>query len=208
MAFDEIELPLRVGFGSKGGPNFSTEIITVDSGYERSNQNWAQARRVYDARTGVRSTADAATLLTFFHARAGRARGFRLKDWSDYSSAADNLSTPSFTDQTIATGDGSTVVFQLVKNYSSGGMTHTRIITKPVSGSVIIGAGGTQMSSGWSVDSTTGLVTFATAPTAGQSITAGFLFDVPVRFDTDYLALSAENYVAYQADVPIVEIRI
>ena len=74
MAFDEIELPLRVGFGSKGGPNFSTEIITIDSGYERRNQNWAQARRTYDARSGVRSAADAATLLNFFHARAGRAR--------------------------------------------------------------------------------------------------------------------------------------
>jgi uncharacterized protein (TIGR02217 family) len=208
MAFDEIELPLRVGFGSKGGPNFSTEIVVIDSGYERRNQNWAQARRVYDAKAGVRSSADAATLLNFFHARAGRARGFRLKDWSDYSSAADNLSPPNFADQAIASGDGKTVVFQLVKNYSSGGVTHARVINKPVSGSVVIGVNGTQMSSSWSVDTTTGLVTFATAPAAGQSITAGFLFDVPVRFDTDYLALSAENYVAYQAEVPVVEVRV
>ena len=208
MAFDEIELPLRVGFGSRGGPNFSTEIIVIDSGYERRNQNWAQARRVYDARAGVRSTADAATLLNFFHARAGRARGFRLKDWSDYSSAADNLSTPSFADQTIAAGDGATTVFQLVKNYGSGGVTHSRVIAKPVGGSVVIGVNGAQLLSGWSVDTTTGLATFATAPSAGETITAGFLFDVPVRFDADYLALSAENYVSYQADIPIVEVRV
>ncbi|MDR3425297.1 MAG: DUF2460 domain-containing protein [Alphaproteobacteria bacterium] len=208
MCFDEIELPLRVGFGSKGGPNFSTEVVVIDSGYERRNQNWAQARRVFDAKTGVRSSADAAALLNFFHARAGRARGFRLKDWSDYSSAADNLSAPTFSDQTIATGDGTTVTFQLVKNYSSGGVTHTRIIAKPVSGSVVIGLGGAALTTGWSVDPTTGLITFATAPASGQMITAGFLFDVPARFDTDYLSLSAENYVAYQADVPIVEIRV
>ncbi|NDE91390.1 MAG: TIGR02217 family protein, partial [Alphaproteobacteria bacterium] len=44
MAFDEIQFPLRVGFGSSGGPAFSTEIITVDGGYERRNQNWSQAR--------------------------------------------------------------------------------------------------------------------------------------------------------------------
>ena len=208
MAFDEIELPLRVGFGSKGGPNFSTEIIAIDSGYERRNQNWAQARRVYDARSGVRSAADAAALLNFFHARAGRARGFRLKDWSDYSSAADNLSSPVFSDQIIGTGDGATLVFQLSKNYSSGGVTHNRVIAKPQAGSVMVGVGGAQRLSGWSVDTTTGLVTFASAPTSGQVITAGFLFDVSVRFDTDYLSLSAENYVAYQADVPIVEIRV
>jgi uncharacterized protein (TIGR02217 family) len=208
MSFDEIELPLRAGFGSKGGPNFSTEIVVIDSGYERRNQNWSQARRVFDARTGVRSASDAATLLSFFHARAGRARGFRLKDWSDYSSAADNLSSPSFSDQNIATGDGATTLFQLVKNYTSGGVTHSRIIAKPVGGSIVIGIGGALLSSGWSVDTTTGLVTFATAPAAGQNITAGFLFDVPVRFDTDALSLTAENYVAYQADVPIVEIRV
>ena len=208
MSFDEIPLPLRVGFGSTGGPNFSTEVVVIDSGYERRNQNWAQARRVYDAKTGVRSTADASALLNFFHARAGRARGFRLRDWSDFSSAADNLSTPNFADQNIATGDGATTIFQLVKNYSSGGVTHTRIVAKPVTGSVVIGINGTPITTGWSVDPTTGLVTFATAPAAGQTITAGFLFDVPVRFDTDYLSLTAENYVAYQAEIPIVEVRV
>src|ERR1700733_10820065 len=118
MSFDEIELPLRVGFGWAGGPSFSTEIVVIDSGYERRNQNWSQARRTFDARTGVRSTTDAATLLTFFHASAGRAHGFRLQDWSDYTSAADTISAPAFTDQAIATGDGATTIFQLVKNYT------------------------------------------------------------------------------------------
>ena len=208
MAFDEIEFPLRVGFGSSGGPSFSTEIIVVDSGYERRNQNWSQARRVYDARAGVRSSDDAATLLAFFHARAGKARGFRVKDWSDFTTAADNISAPAFTDQTIATGNGTTTVFQLIKNYASGGITHQRVITKPVSGSALIGVNGTQLMSGFSVDTTTGLVTFASAPTSGQSITAGFTFDVPVRFDTDQLSMNAENYAMYKADVPLVEVRI
>lgn len=208
MSFDEVELPLRVGFGSKGGPNFSTEVIVIESGFERRNQNWAQARRVYDARAGVRSAEDAATLLTFFHARAGRARGFRLKDWSDYSSAADNVAAPAFDDQTLATGDGSTTNFQLVKNYASGGVAHARDITKPVATTVLIGVNGAQLTTGWSVDTTTGIVTFATAPAEGATVTAGYVFNVPVRFDTDYLPLSAENYAAYQAEVPIVEIRV
>ncbi|MFA4994214.1 MAG: DUF2460 domain-containing protein [Bdellovibrionales bacterium] len=208
MSFDETELPLRVAFGSRGGPNFSTEIIVIDSGFERRNQNWAQARRVFDAQGSVRSAADAATLLNFFHARAGRARGFRLRDWSDYSSAADNISAPAFTDQTLGTGNGATVAFQLVKNYSSGGIAHARAIKKPVAGTALVGVNGAQLSTGWSLDATTGVLTFAAAPTAGQTVTAGFLFDVPVRFDTDYLSLSAENYASYQAEVPIVEIRV
>ena len=187
---------------------FQTDIVVIDSGYERRNQNWSQARRTFDARTGVRSAVDASTLLTFFHARAGRARGFRLKDWSDYTSASDNISAPAYEDQSIATGDGTTLIFQLVKNYASGGVTHTRTITKPVSGSVVIGVNGIQKSSGFSIDVTTGLVTFASAPASGQSITAGFQFDVPVRFDNDQLALTTENYSMYKADVPIVEIRI
>lgn len=208
MAFDDIELPLRVGFGSNGGPSFSTEVITIDSGYERRNQNWSQARRIYDARTGIRSTSDVATLLSFFHARAGRARGFRLKDWSDYSTAADHISAPAFNDQSIGNGDGSTKVFQLVKNYVSGGVTHQRVIRKPIAGSLLIGISGAQITTGFSIDITTGLVTFATAPASGQSITAGFIFDVPVRFDTDQLSLSAENYAMYKTDIPIVEIRV
>jgi uncharacterized protein (TIGR02217 family) len=208
-SFDEIELPLRVGFGSSGGPAFSTEVVVIDSGYERRNQNWSQARRVFDARTGVRSPSDVGTLLAFFHARAGRARGFRLCDWSDTTSnATDGISAATFSDQVIATGDGTTTVFQLVKNYASGAITYQRLIRKPVTGTVLVGVNAAQLMSGWTVDVTTGLVTFATAPTSGQSITAGFQFDVPVRFDTDQLSLTAENYVAYKAEIPIVEVRV
>ncbi len=207
MAFDEIQMPLRVGFGSSGGPAFSTEVVVIDSGYERRNQNWSQARRVYDARTGVRSAADVGVMLNFFHARAGRARGFRLKDWSDFATASDGASSTLWSDQTIGTGDGTSVTFQLCKNYTSGSNTHQRLISKPVSGSVTIGVNGTQVSSGWSVDTTTGIVTFVTPPANGRAVTAGFQFDVPVRFDTDQLALSADNYAMYKSDIPIVEIR-
>ncbi len=208
MAFDEIALPLRVGFGSKGGPNFSTEIIVIENGFERRNQNWAQARRVYDARVGVRSAADAAALLAFFHARAGRARGFRVRDWSDYSSAADNVSAPSFADQIIGIGDGLTVSFRLAKTYGNGGGAHTRLIFKPVEGSVRIGIDGADGEDGWSVNTVTGEVTFATPPAEGQTITAGFLFDVPVRFDTDYLPLTADTHATYEAEIPLVELRV
>ncbi len=208
MAFDEVRLPLRVGFGSKGGPAFSTEVVVIANGFERRNQNWAQARRTFDAKTGVRSPEDKAALLAFFHARAGRARGFRLKDWSDYTSAADNVSAPGFGDHVIGGGDGVSVSFQLVKIYSSGMVSHSRDIKKPVAGSVVVGIDGAELASGWTVDISTGVVTFAVAPALGQQVTAGFEFDVPVRFDMDTLALSADSYASSEVSVPIVEIRV
>jgi uncharacterized protein (TIGR02217 family) len=208
MSFDEIQFPLRVGFGSQGGPVFSTEIVTVDGGFERRNQNWSQARRRFDAATGLRGASDVAALLDFFHARAGRARGFRLKDWSDFTSAADGTAVPSFTNQVIGTGDGNATVFQLNKIYSSASASHAREIRKPVTGSVTIGLDGVQAMAGWSVDSTTGIVTFAVAPLNGVSITAGFNFDVPVRFDTDQLNLTAEDFQSQQAHIPLIEIRV
>ncbi len=208
MSFDDVRLPLRVGFGTSGGPAFSTDIVQIDGGYERRNQNWAQARRKYDAATGLRTLADAATLQAFFLARAGKARGFRLKDWSDFTSASNGLGSAAFTDQNIGTGNGTTTQFQLRKNYSSGNITHQRQISKPVSGTVLIGLNGVLQNSGWSIDHNSGLITFASAPSAGVSITAGFEFDVPVRFDTDQLSLNVENFALASVQIPLVEIRI
>lgn len=198
MSFDEIRLPLRVGFGSSGGPAFSTDVITVDGGFEVRNQNWAQARRRYDAATGLRSAADVNTLAQFFYARAGRARGFRLKDWGDFSASA----------QALGTGNGTQTQFQLLKLYTSGSITHTRTITKPVTGTVSVALNGVNQPSGWTLNSTTGVITFSTAPAAGVAVSASFEFDVPVRFDTDQLSVTAENFQLHSVQIPLIEIRL
>jgi uncharacterized protein (TIGR02217 family) len=208
MSFDEVQIPLRIGFGSSGGPSFSTTITTVDGGFERRNQNWSQARRRYDAATGLRSAADVSALMAFFQARAGRARGFRLKDWNDFSSASDSLAAPVFNQQNIGTGNGTLTQFQLIKTYASGGINHVRSIRKPITGSVLVGVNGAQMMSGWNVDSTTGMITFAIAPAMSAAITAGFQFDVPVRFDTDTLHLSHEDFLRVSSSIPLIEVRV
>lgn len=203
MAFDEVQFPLRLAAGSAGGPTFLTEIVTIEAGHERRNQRWSQPRRVYDAHTGVRSAADQAVLASFFQARAGRARGFRLKDWDDCTSALDGVSAPVWNDQQIGTGDGTTTVFQLIKTYG----TQQRLVRKPVSGSVTVGINGVTLASGWSVDITTGLVTLGAAPLAGQAVTAGFQFDVPVRFDTDRLVFKTTDNRQSEAVIPMIEVR-
>ena len=99
-------------------------------------------------------------------------------------------------------------VAELVKHYPSGSVIEVRTITKPVAGTVKVYLDGTLELSGWSVDTTTGLVTFGTAPALGVEVTADFEFDVPARFDTDHMAVTIESYRLHTwQQIPIVELR-
>ena len=146
-------------------------------------------------------------MVAFFEARNGRLHGFRFKDWGDHKSCLPS-GTPSPTDQSIGTGDGTTTAFQLVKRYASGAQSWTRAIAKPVTGTVRIALGGIEQPSGWSVATTTGLITFNTAPGSGVAITAGFEFDVPVRFDTDALDVTLDlERLGSITTIPLLELR-
>ena len=95
-----------------------------------------------------------------------------------------------------------------MKRYASGAQSWTRTITKPVAGTVRIAVGGVEQPSGWSVDATTGIVTFGAAPSAGIAITAGFEFDVPVRFDSDALDVTLDlERLGSITSIPLLEIR-
>ncbi|GEQ97074.1 hypothetical protein JCM17844_07110 [Iodidimonas gelatinilytica] len=191
--FHDVRLPDTVSFGSTGGPRFSTRVVATASGHERRNRDWDQARADYDISSGLRSVDDLAQLMAFFRARAGRAYGFRFRDWADHRSSLDR-SPPAPTDQEIGVGDGSNQEFQLIKRYGDGDMAHIRRITRPVDGSVRIALDGVERTTGWSVDPHSGLVRFDVAPLDGAVVSAGFLFDVPVRFADDALSLSLEAF--------------
>jgi uncharacterized protein (TIGR02217 family) len=208
MAFHEVRFPTGIAFGSSGGPQRKTEIVTLGSGFEERNAVWANSRRRYDVGYGVKSLDDLHIVIAFFEARMGRLYGFRFKDFSDFKSCAPNaVLTP--TDQTIGTGNGTATQFQLAKVYASGAGSWTRTIKKPVAGTVRVALNGVEQMSGWSVDATTGVVTFTSAPGSGVAVTAGFEFDVPVRFDTDALSVNLESFRAGEIPaIPIVEIRL
>ncbi len=208
MAFHEVRFPTAIAFGSSGGPERKTEIVTLGSGFEERNAVWANSRRRYDVGYGVKSLDDIHAVIAFFEARLGRLYGFRFKDFSDFKSSAPNASiAPS--DQAIGTGNGSTTAFQLAKIYTSGSASWTRKIAKPVAGTVRVALAGVEQMSGWSVDTTTGVVTFTSAPAASVAVTAGYEFDVPARFDTDALSINLESFRAGNIQaIPIVEIRL
>ena len=198
MSFHEIRFPTDISYGSSGGPEFSTDVVITNSGYEQRNINWEEARGRYNVAHGVKTESMLADLLAFFRARKGRAYGFRFKDWADYKAS----------NQNIGTGNGVKTQFQLVKKYQSS-VTVSRNITKPVSGSVKIYKNGVLQLSGYSVDHTSGIVTFTSAPASLMAITADYEFDVPVRFDTDRLSARMESYGASSwTDIPLVEVRV
>ena len=207
MAFHEVRFPDDISRGARGGPERRTQIVELASGDEERNASWANSRRRYDVAYGIRRADDLAAVVAFFEARNGRLHGFRFKDWADHKSGLPSA-PPGPTDQAIGTGDGITTAFQLVKRYASGSQTWVRAITKPVAGTVRIALDGAEQLGGWSVDTTTGVVTFATAPAEGVAITAGFAFDVPVRFDTDALDVTLDlERLGSITSIPLLELR-
>ncbi len=210
MAFHEVRFPAGISLGATGGPERRTEIVVVGSGAEERNSRWADSKRRYNAGYGIKSADDLHAVIAFFEERRGRLHGFRWKDWSDYKSCAPSA-TPSATDQAIGTGDGATAAFQLVKTYGSSFAPWTRTIAKPVAGTVAVAVGGvTANPADYVVGTTTGVVTFLAGhiPGSGQAVTAGFEFDVPVRFDTDQLEINLAHIAAGSIPhIPIVEIR-
>jgi uncharacterized protein (TIGR02217 family) len=210
MGFHDVRFPANLSFGSVGGPERRTEVVTLANGFEERNTPWAHSRRRYDAGLGMRSLDDIEALIAFFEARQGQLYGFRWKDWSDYKTSKASQAV-GFENQVIGYGDGETTVFQLSKSYSSGTATYVRPVTKPVLGTVKIGLQGveSQETIGWTVDVATGLITFETPPEEGVLVSAGFEFDVPVRFDADRIATSVSSFQAGEVpNVPIVEVRV
>ncbi len=209
-AFHEVLFPLDIALGASGGPERRTEIVAVGSGREERNARWAHARRRYDAGSGVKTLAGLRSVVAFFEERRGRLYGFRWRDrLDDRTSAPGSAVTPA--DQTLGTGTGTLATFQLVRTYGSAFAPYQRPITKPVAGSVRVAINGVERTAGthFTVNTTTGLVTFQPAhiPANGQTVTAGFLFDVPVRFDTDFLEVDLSAFAAGSISrIPLVEI--
>lgn len=199
MSFAEVQFPTDIAYGSVGGPEFSTDVVVTHGGHEQRNSNWSQARIRYNVAYGVKNASQLAALIAFFRARKGQAEGFRFKDWTDYQAVA----------QPLGTGDGSETEFQLIKQYSSGAVTRTRTLTKPVTATVSVYLDAVLQESGYTLDSTTGIITFDSAPGGGVAVSADFEFDVPVRFATDRLSARLDDYGVYSAqDIPLIEVRV
>jgi uncharacterized protein (TIGR02217 family) len=197
--FHEVQFPPKIAYGAAGGAEFNTSVTATFGGFEQRNVNWQKSRGRWDVSTGIKIKTDIDVIIAFFRARFGKAYGFRFKDWIDYQGVG----------QSIGTGNAVLTAFQLTKTNVSGSNSYVREIKKPVAGTVKIYLNAVLQSSGYTLDATTGIVTFITAPANGVAVSADFEFDVPVRFDTDVLAVRADGPGLFVWDaIPIVEIRI
>ncbi|WP_375203647.1 phage distal tail protein, Rcc01695 family [Hyphococcus sp.] len=210
MSFHEILFPVDIALNSEGGPTRKTDIVALVSGHEERNSPWAGSRRSFNAGYGVKSIADIEDIIAFFEARRGRLYGFRFRDPFDFKSCR-IAESPAPDDQLLGTGDASETDFQLVKRYASGVASYARPVRKPVAGSVRVAIDSVEQSEGadFTLDETTGVVSFASPPAAAAGVTAGFLFDTPVRFDSDELRI---NLAAFQAgdipSIPLIEVLV
>jgi uncharacterized protein (TIGR02217 family) len=205
QAFDDVPYPLALGRDASVAPEFSTTIAVTASGFERRNALWSDARLRFDVGPGVRSEDEMGTLIAFFRARRGPARGFRLRDPTDCSSNR-MTGAPTMLDQLLGQGDGSRSAFALVKRYGLGPDAQVRRITRPVPESLHVSVGGATVD-GWMLEEG-GVVSFSEPPPVGADVRAGFLFDVPVRFAEDRLDISGAAFAAGEApSVPVVEVR-
>lgn len=202
--FHDVLFPLSVGFGARGGPERLTEIVELASGHEERNSPWAHSRRRWDAGPGVRSLDDLALLTAFFEARRGRLHAFRFRDPADHASCLPSAQV-SAGDQLLGLGDGEATRFALVKRYGDGENAYLRPMALPVSGSVLVAVNGE--AAGFTLDGSE--IVLDTPAPDGADVTAGFRFDVPVRFDTDVLEIALEAFRAGAVlSVPLVEVRV
>lgn len=225
VALHNVRFPVDISYGSRGGPGFKTEIITLDSGAEVALSKWDTARHRYRIVLGQRSPAQWAALKKFYMGRMGAAYGFRYLDWDDYATTPTGVlhhgEAITATDVEIGIGDGVTTEFTLVKKYVSGNITRTRTIAQPIHDEaidsdilnaatydVLAAIDGTPTTA-FTISGYPATITFSTAPASGAVITAGFLFDVPVRFaeDTDdLLELEASGFETGETGVELIEI--
>ena len=212
--FHDVRLPQDIERGATGGPQFSTTVLQLRSGFEQRNINWTQVRGQWDIAYGILQMAEEVgaetavhTVRDFFYARQGRAVGFRFKDWSDFEIGDRN--NPTADNQSIGLGDGATTVFQVFKRYTSGGFTYDRTIKKLVTGTPVVLLDGIVQVSGFTVDVNAGTVTFNSAPANNVNVQVATEFDVPVRFDSDQLQIRVEVFQAGEiVSTPIVELRL
>lgn len=207
-SFHDELFPPDVSFGASGGPERRNEVVLMTSGRERRNLRTAHSRRTYDAGTGVKSLQDMYDVLAFFEARRGSFHAFRFRDPFDNRSCRPEQAH-AVADQMLGIGDGARTRFALTKTYGAGVDAYKRPIRKPVPASLILGLDGVEQAPGadYQFDDATAEIVFSVAPTGGAEVTAGFRFDVPVRFDAERMSVSLTSFRAGQIPtIPLIEV--
>lgn len=204
--FLEVQLEPNISYGSAGGAGFNTTVFEGHGGIEQRGINWATTKGRWNISQGIRDVADMELVRALFMAVRGKAIGFRFKDWGDYKMTAD-VATP--------TANGVNNTFKMQRTYTSGSLNYIRRIFKPVTGTIHVFDNGVERTVGTpnasrvSIDYATGIMTFGSSiiPVNAHVITVTGEYDLPVRFDTDFLNVAEENFnMETWSSIPLVEL--
>ncbi|MEM7722486.1 MAG: DUF2460 domain-containing protein [Pseudomonadota bacterium] len=212
MAHLDLEFPRDIAAGCVAMLERRDEVVQLASGHEEANQRWAHARRSWAAGLAIRSESDLSRVVSLFEEVRGRANSFRFRDWLDWRSAAPTAPITA-TDQPLGVGDGVQTQFQLVKSYGAVN-PYARPIAIPHPVSIRVAVDGVEATSGWAVSALGGLISFDTPPAASAVLTAGFTFDVPVRFDGSTLSVQWSYFkegsegIGQAPDISLIEVRL
>lgn len=199
MSFHEVRFPADISFKATGGPEFKTDVVSLSSGHEKRNSIWSYPRARYELNYKDISKAQSNKVLSFFMARKGKAYGFRFKDWNDFEAK----------NQIIGVGNGMQTAFQLIKEYQDEIQNFQRRIYKPVEGSVVCYVNSAVQSVGVSLDTVSGVLNFTEPPAVAAVISTDFQFDVPVRFNNDFMLSGTESYEGTELrKIELIEVKV
>ena len=204
LPFHEVQFPSDISVGTSGGPRFNTGIICTASGAEQRTQNWRNPTYAFNVTHAVRSQTQLNELISFFRARKGKTTGFRFKDWTDYK----------IVNGPLLRGNGSTNMngLQITKYYIDIAPAYytARKIKKPVIGTVKLYIDDVEIDPlNYSVNYTTGIITCDYVLPDQQLLTIDCEFDVPVRFDTDEMPASIDDWDSYSwSGITLVEVKL
>jgi uncharacterized protein (TIGR02217 family) len=208
-AFLEERLPIDVRIGMSYADDYTVLITQTAGGAE-----FRKLVQPFPVRSfHVNFTTDQADLwarvIALYHRAYGKYAGFRVRCLDDYST--NNLTgTPTPLDEPLA--NTATGIYQLRNFYGTNGTALAgvgypwRNLYKPVAGTVVAAKNGITISSGLTVDTTTGLITISPAPTIGDAITAGCLFDIPCRFNSQIEVTSIDVAIRDCGSIDIIEL--
>lgn len=197
MSFKDMLFPIDISFGAAGGPGYSTDVVTINSGAESRNQNWSSARCAFDVSRTITTAAKRKTIIAFFRVAKGKAHSFRFRDFTDYQVSSTEGILTALTANT----------YQLKKRYTADDGTEDRTIYLPRNAVLVQGAHTLTSGVDYSLALLTGIVTVLGSPLPAPTAWSGE-FDIPCRFDVDMLRIAQEDRDFYRSEsIPIVETR-
>jgi uncharacterized protein (TIGR02217 family) len=125
MAYIDLTLDPQVARGGTRRKKTRTLVITMPNGVEQRIQQSAAPQLEWDLAYALKTPTEIAAIVAHWDAVGGQANTFRFKDVRDYTDG----------------GAGTVVSGQMYKTYTVGGVTVTRKITKPKSGTITLTGG-------------------------------------------------------------------